>query len=58
MLITIDLTGDDETVVDGGTAKKDELEAVRKEEAQKAAWLEWIRHNQQVVPQVVPVTQK
>jgi len=58
MLITIDLVGDGDTVVDGGSVKKDEAEAQRLKAERKNAWMEWVRRNEAVVPQIVPVTQR
>jgi hypothetical protein len=54
MLIVIDLVGDSEEV-----AQKDDTEAQRleAERARQEAWYEWARIHEQVVPQVVPVTE-
>ena len=59
MMITIDLGGDEEgLIVDGNEKKKEDVEALRRsEEERKLAWIEWVRYNEQVVPQVVPVEQ-
>lgn len=52
MLIVIDLFGDGEEVVKIDKSKQHDDECKRREE-----WLNWIRQNEAVLPQVVPVTQ-
>jgi hypothetical protein len=58
MMITIDLGGDGDILVDGTKAKDDVAEKHRLEEERKENWLRWVRQNEQVVPQIIPVTQR
>lgn len=55
MLIVVDLGGSDEDVVEGGGAGESEAKRLE-EERQREAWLNYILHNEAVLPQVVPVT--
>lgn len=58
MMITIDLFGDGDVLVDGMKSKDDAAEKHRLDEERKESWLRWVRQNEQVVPQIVPVTQR
>jgi hypothetical protein len=57
MLIVIDFGDDDESLVNAEEEKASQEAAVAIEEQRKReAYFEWVRHHEQVAPQVVPVT--
>ena len=58
MMITIDLGGDGDILVDGVRAKDDDAEKHRLEEEHKENWLRWVRREQAVVPQITPIDQR
>lgn len=61
MMITIDLGGnsDDILVDNDSTVVIDNVkEMAIAEEQRRSKWMEWIRRNEQIVPQIVPVTSK
>ena len=58
MVIVVDLVGDDEDVVDSEDAKAAMVAHQEEERIRREAYLEWVQHNEQVEPQVVPITQR
>ncbi len=55
MLITIDLGSSDEVLIESDATDVAETKRLE-DERQREAWLNYILHNEAVVPQVVPVT--